>query len=195
MAREDKYIIFYALKLFIGLLLFFGSAFFGIFAPMAYAGFITILFPVAISLRLHHLKEKGICFLPKKEENWVVYIQGIPVYEKRTPLINPCFFDKTTLSLFFLRAFSLKLAYQLVILYFFIKQTLAVQAVWLYISPVLIMPWLLFSTYKTFRDIQDIRQQQWAIEEYVSPSRSLWYQGFLMTPKMAIDALNKLLSF
>ncbi|WP_033569141.1 hypothetical protein [Dickeya undicola] len=61
--------------------------------------------------------------------------------------------------------------------------------------PILIMPWLLFITYKTFRDIQSIRQQHWAIEEYLSPSRSLWYQGFLMTPKMAIDALNKLLSF
>lgn len=40
MAREDKYIIFYSLKLFIGLFLFFGSALFGIFSPMAYSGFI-----------------------------------------------------------------------------------------------------------------------------------------------------------
>ncbi|MEI7374795.1 hypothetical protein [Dickeya chrysanthemi] len=195
MAREDKYVIFYAFRLFMGLLLFFGSAFFGIIAPMAYAGFIAILLPVAISLRLHHLKESGICFLPKKEENWLVYIQGIPVYEKRTPLINPYFFDKTTLTIFFQRAFSLKLVSQLVILYFLIKQTLAIQSAWLYISPIFIMPWLLFSTYKTFRDIQAIHQQNWVIEEYVSPSQSLWYQGFLMKPKVAIDALSRLLSF
>ncbi len=81
----------------------FGLAFMGLSAPIFYGLCMGLIFPVAISMRLHTLSESGRALLLKETTHWTVYVQGIPVQETRSSLKNPCFSTPQRLQQFFMR--------------------------------------------------------------------------------------------
>ncbi len=77
------------------------ATFLGLTAPILYFLVIGLLFPVLVSMRLHILSENGKATLIKEREEWMVYVQGIPVHETRASLKNPCFSTPERLRQFF----------------------------------------------------------------------------------------------
>lgn len=86
---------------------------FGISAPFCYIVFIGIIFPVAISMRIHRLNETGTALTLTESSHWIVYIHGFPAEEQREVLKNPCFWSTERVKQFFLRGLAGKVILQL----------------------------------------------------------------------------------
>ena len=86
---------------------------FGISAPFFYIVFICIVFPVAISMRIHRLNETGTALTLTESSHRIVYIHGFPAEEQREILKNPCFWSTERVKQFFLRGLAAKVILQL----------------------------------------------------------------------------------
>ncbi|MTD40635.1 hypothetical protein GIX45_18790 [Erwinia sp. CPCC 100877] len=113
MNYQTTSLFFYSGKIFLGALLCLSLVYWDVTAPVFYLLMTGIVFPVAISLRLHTLAERGVMFHPKVSSEWMVYVHGIPVRETRSVLSNPGSFSPEKLRAFFIRAFGIKCCMQL----------------------------------------------------------------------------------
>ncbi|WP_342321576.1 hypothetical protein AAEY27_15480 [Kosakonia sp. BYX6] len=169
-----------------------GLSFFGLSAPIFYVICIGLIFPVIISMRLHTLSESGQATLMKETSNWTVYVQGIPVQEKRSSLKNPCFFTPQRTQQFFMRGFIARLCLQLVAVGMLIQQTLANPLLSYYgLAAVFALLFLLVPLYRTLMALREIYVGKWALQ-YVDAT--VGYQAFFIDKKGPGTALNKLLS-
>lgn len=186
---------FYSPLYYLAALLCLGLTFFGLSSPLFYLMVMGLAFPVIIAMRLHTLSEAGNAWLIRDRENWLVYVNGIPVQEQRSTLQNPCFATPERLKQFYLRGFGARLIVQLVAVIMLLTQWhdtewLSVKAVAVAIIFCLLL-WLIKSTIGTLRSIN---AQQWEIQAITSPSGQHWYQAFFSDGKRARSALSQLCS-
>ncbi|VEJ56877.1 hypothetical protein [Pragia fontium] len=64
------------------------ATFMGFHAPLFYVVFMFILYPVYISIRTESLRKSGKLLIESKKNQWIFYMQGIPVKEAINSLHN-----------------------------------------------------------------------------------------------------------
>lgn len=176
-------------------LLCLGLTFFGLSSPLFYLMTVGLVFPVLVSMRLHTLSEAGNAWLIRDRENWLVYVNGIPVNEQRSTLQNPCFATPERLKQFYMRCFSGKFIVQLLAIALLWTQWHGAQ--WLSVRTAMasiilgLLLWLMKSTLDTLRKIN---AHQWEIQATTSVGGQEWYQAFFSDGKQAQSALGKLCS-
>lgn len=174
------------------------SAFYGIGAFMGYLLFNGLVWQVAVSLRLHRLKEKGLISRDNDISQWLVYVNGIPVREERAILKNPCFAMKPKIGPFFLRLFLLKGLIQCAFIILLVIQ-LAQHSSAVF-SPgtgagLLTAVILSISLSKTIYHLSALVKKTGITEQLQSESGSLWYQLYFRTKKTEkVPALDQLLA-
>nr|WP_314265580.1 hypothetical protein [uncultured Moellerella sp.] len=146
-----------------------------------------------VSLRLHRLKEKGLVLPQSNQAEWLVYINGIPVKETRNELTNPCFAFEQDVSIFFLRAISIKLIIQLSALIMLVQQTLLLDYYWLIAIAIMVELFIAYRCYHSIIALKNIIKGIWLIEAITTKSESQWYRGNFIEGERKIPALDVLL--
>jgi len=168
------------------------ATFLSLTAPILYFLVIGLLFPVLVSMRLHILSENGKATLMKEREEWMVYVQGIPVHEKRASLKNPCFPTPERLRQFFMRGFIARAVIQLAAIAMLIDQARAnplVSYEGLAAGTMLVL--LLIPLYRTARAIPDVHAGKWALQEI---DAATGYQAYFVDNKQVKTALDRMLA-
>lgn len=173
-------------------LLVIGLAFIGLSAPVFYGLAIGLVFPVIISMRLHTLSENGQAQLVKEISDWTVYVQGIPVQEKRASLKNPCFFTSGRIQQFYLRGFIARLGLQVAALCLLAQQMRANPlSGYLALAGAAALIFLLAPLCRTVLTLRKVHRAEWTLQK-VAENGS--YQAFFIDNKGAHTALSRLLS-
>lgn len=172
-----------------------GLTFIGLSAPLFYLIAAGVIFPVAVSMRLHALKERGRSFLHSDSEEWTVFVNGIPVRERRAALKNPAFATLARLRAFYLRAFSVKLVIQaaaMALLFWQVWQRPSDPLV-LTVSTLLVAAdiWLMAGT---LRKLRAVKAGQWEIASQQNGDGSAWHMAFFHRQAGKKPALASLLS-
>lgn len=169
-----------------------GLALFGATAAIFYGLLIGLVFPIAVSIRLHQLAEKGLAVIPKQASHWTVYVQGIPVQETRNYLTNPCFALQSHLRTFFLRAFVIKVMMQIALVLLLIRQLWLMPSLWVAIAGGLVGLWLVYRCANSIAALNAVIKPGWQTEQITTQNETLWYRaGF----GQQTTALERLLSF
>ncbi|PVZ79474.1 hypothetical protein C9426_33525 [Serratia sp. S1B] len=185
---------FYSGKMMLLVVVAIGLAFFGINAPLFYFLLVGLVIPVAISVRLHQLKEKSLVVIPKEVSQWTVYVQGIPVQESRSVLTNPCFAIQTHLKAFFFRAFMIKGLIQGAILLLLISQLFHTTNPWILGIGLVIAVWLVLKFIETGKILNAVAHQTWSQEEVTSETGTCWYRAGFGKQQQQTTALDRLLA-
>ncbi|MHA8114725.1 hypothetical protein ACX122_16870 [Kosakonia cowanii] len=168
------------------------ATFLGLTAPILYFLVIGLLFPVLVSMRLHILSENGKATLMKEREEWMVYVQGIPVHEKRASLKNPCFPTPERLRQFFMRGFIARALIQFAAIAMLLDQARAnplISYEGLAAGTMLVL--LLIPLYRTARAISDVHAGKWALQEI---DAATGYQAYFVDNKQVKTALDRMLA-
>jgi len=168
------------------------ATFFGLTAPILYFLVIGLLFPVLVSMRLHILSENGQATLMKEREGWMVYVQGIPVHEKRASLKNPCFSTPERLRQFFMRGFIARALIQLAAITMLLDQARAnplMSYEGLAAGTMLVL--LLIPLYRTACAISEVHAGKWALQEI---DAATGYQAYFVDNKQVKTALDRMLA-
>ncbi|EBH9037636.1 TPA: hypothetical protein N2G15_002810 [Salmonella enterica] len=91
--------------------------FVGITASATWLIIFGLIYPVAVSMRLHILSQKKSVMLRHIISEWIVYLPCIQVQEKQSALINVAFSSKTALRGFYIRALSSKVILHIITFY------------------------------------------------------------------------------
>lgn len=169
---------FYKPVVFLAVIISFGLIFAGLSAPLFYLMAVGLIFPVVVSMRLHVLKEKGRALLLSEGEEWTVYINGIPVQERRSALKNPAFSSVARLRAFYLRTFSVKLVVQAAALVMILWQVWQIANPLVLILATLLVAadlWLMSGTLKKLRAVMAGR---WEIASQQNADGSEWHMAF-----------------
>lgn len=81
----------------------------GVTAGAVWLIIMGLIYPVAVSMRLHILGQNKAVMLRQTCSEWIVYLPGIPVQEQQSALINAAFPSETALRRFYIRALTSKL--------------------------------------------------------------------------------------
>ncbi|OZS74274.1 hypothetical protein CHI95_12055 [Providencia rettgeri] len=96
-------------------------AFFSVSGFILYLFTIGVVWAVVVSFKIHGMKEKGIVLKNSDTSDWMVYVNGIPVQERRQTLSNPCFATIQHAKSFFSIAFIIRALIQIIFcIYLFI---------------------------------------------------------------------------
>jgi uncharacterized membrane protein len=186
---------FYSGKALLAVLAAIGLGVCGVSAAFFYCLLLALVWPVAVSMRLHQLAEKGVAMNPRRASQWMVYVQGIPVQETRQVLTNPCFALENRMRTFFLCAFTAKTLLQMALLLLLITQLAATVNLWIALAGVLFGAWLVYNTVDSIQALRSLARRQWVSEQWVSDSGSIWHRAALIGRKGPAAALERLLAW
>lgn len=166
---------------------------FGISAPFFYIVFIGIVFPVAISMRIHRLNETGTALTLTESSHWIVYIHGFPAEEQREVLKNPCFWSTERVKQFFVRGLAGKVILQLACLALLINEYFrSTPGSGQDLLAAGVLFFILFSISKNFWTMYLLATDKWQCESLTTTSGSLWYQGFLCKGNRRVTLFSRL---
>ncbi|EEV5546154.1 TPA: hypothetical protein J4P89_003206 [Escherichia coli] len=166
---------------------------FGISAPFFYIVFIGIVFPVAISMRIHRLNETGTALTLTENSHWIVYIHGFPAEEQREVLKNPCFWSTERVKQFFVRGLVGKVILQLASLALLVNEYFrSTPGSGQDLLAAGVLFFILFSISKNFWTMYLLATDKWQCESLTTTSGSLWYQGFLCKGNRRITLFSRL---
>jgi len=147
---------------------------FGISAPFCYIVFIGIIFPVAISMRIHRLNETGTALTLTESSHWIVYIHGFPAEEQREVLKNPCFWSTERVKQFFLRGLAGKVILQLACLALLVNEYFrSTPGSGQDLLAAGVLFFILFSISKNFWTMYLLATDKWQCESLTTTSGSL----------------------
>lgn len=162
-------------------------------APAFYLLGIGIVLPVAISLRLHILKQKGAMFTPDTSSEWIVYVNAIPVRETRRILSNPGGFSPERLRSFFAWTFGVKLCLQLMAVAVLLFQMTGLPVMLIALTSIVLI-FMLYGIWRSTGALLSILSGSWRVIEQPSSSGSVWYYGYLVWRGKTGAALDRLLA-
>ncbi|OMQ27032.1 hypothetical protein [Serratia oryzae] len=186
---------FYSGKIVLMVFLAIGLALFGINALVFYCLLAGLVIPVATSMRLHQLAQKGLVVIPKEHSQWTVYVQGIPVQETRSVLTNPCFAFQEHLHAFFLRAFVVKFIIQAGTGLMLIFQLWHQANWWILGLGVVAAFGVLLKCVDSAKTLLSIVRHSWGVEKVTTQKESLWYRASFNRQGQPVAALQRLLAF
>ncbi|SUW61803.1 Uncharacterised protein [Buttiauxella agrestis] len=185
---------FYSFKSLLWATLCCGLNFFGCQAPFLYLMVIGIVFPVLISIRLNTLTEQGAVRSNRETHDWLVFVRGIPVQEKRRHLSNPFFYSAQRATQFFLKGFLLRAALQASIIGWTIFRWPPAQEWWVYAAVLVALLVMLYSLWHTLCNLYALYKDNWEVESFTSPTESQWFRAFFSWGKNRQGALENLLT-
>ncbi|EPL6455907.1 MULTISPECIES: hypothetical protein [Providencia] len=166
--------------------------FFSVSGFIIYLLAIGVVWAVAVSFKIHGMKEKGVVLKNSDISDWMVYIQGIPVEEKRQSLANPCFAILQQGQSFFGKAFILRALIQAVFCVYILQQIYFVGNIYVQIFALMFVAYILYSLWNTLKNYIAIKQNKIIAEELVAPSGSHWYRLSFEKKEKRIPALESL---
>lgn len=174
------------------------TGFSGMNAFLLWLLFYGLAWQLAVSLRLHTLKEKGLVFRSHDISHWIVYVYSIPVAEERAILKNPCFAFEQNMKDFFFRLLIVKGITQIGFIVLLLVQYVRTEAeVFSLISLTGVLSALIMvvTLYKTVQLIRALSANTFYTEILQSDSGSLWYQLCFVSHRSEKTAgLDKLLA-
>jgi predicted DNA-binding transcriptional regulator len=169
-------------------------SFFGSPAPFLFLLILGIVFPVVISVRLHTLTEQGAVLNNSQAEEWLVFVNGIPVQETRRPLSNPFFYSTQRATQFFRRAFLMRAVIQALIIGWMLVTWPPYEMFIISAGMILALLIMLYSLIHTLSNLQMLNKNHWEIASLKAPGESEWFQAFFTWRKRRQGALESLLS-
>ncbi|MFD1091818.1 hypothetical protein [Providencia vermicola] len=167
-------------------------AFFSVSGFIVYLLVIGVVWAVVVSFKIHGLKEKGIILKNSDVSDWMIYIQGIPVEEKRQSLANPCFAILSQGQSFFSKAFILRGLIQAFFCVYIFQQIYFVNNIYVQVFALMFEAYILYSLWNTIQNFIAMKQNKIITEELVAPSGSHWYRLSFMKKEKRIPALESL---
>lgn len=167
-------------------------AFFSISGFLVYLLAIGVVWAVVVSFKIHAMKKKGLILKNSDISDWMVYIQGIPVEEKRQSLANPCFAILQHGQSFFAKALILRAFIQVVFCIYILQQIYYADNIYAQGAALMFDMYILYSLWGTIQNYIAIRQNKIIIEELVTPSGSHWYRFLFTKKEKRIPALDSL---
>ncbi|MGG4662285.1 hypothetical protein [Providencia vermicola] len=167
-------------------------AFFSVSGFIVYLLVIGVVWAVVVSFKIHALKEKGIILKNSDVSDWMIYIQGIPVEEKRQSLANPCFAILQQGQSFFSKALILRGLIQAFFCVYIFQQIYFVNNIYVQVFALMFEAYILYSLWNTIQNFIAMKQNKIITEELVAPSGSHWYRLSFMKKEKRIPALESL---
>ncbi|WP_353242292.1 hypothetical protein [Providencia sp.] len=166
--------------------------FFSVSGFIVYLLAIGVVWAVVVSFKIHAMKEKGLILKNSDISDWMVYIQGIPVEEKRQSLANPCFAILQQGHSFFGNALILRALIQAILFVYILQQIYFVNAIYVQVFALIFEAYILYSLWNTLQNYIAIKQNKIITEELVAPSGSHWYRLSFVKKEKRIPALESL---
>lgn len=166
--------------------------FFSVSGFIFYLLVIGVVWAVVVSFRIHAMKEKGLILKNSDISDWMVYIQGIPVEEKRQSLANPCFAILQHGQSFFSNALILKAIIQTFFCVYILQQIYFVDHIYVQVFALISIIYILNSLWNTIKNYIVIKQNKTITEELISPSGSHWYRLSFVKKEKPFPALDSL---
>ncbi|MGG4607301.1 hypothetical protein [Providencia sp. Me31A] len=171
------------------------SLFLGFFSVSGFIFYLLAIgvgWAVVVSFRIHALKEKGLILKNSDISDWMVYIQGIPVEEKRQSLANPCFAILQHGQSFFSNALILKAIIQAIFSVYILQQIYFVDNIYVQILALISVGYVLNSLWSTLKNYNAVKRNKIITEELIAPSGSHWYRLSFARKEKLFPALDSL---
>lgn len=160
--------------------------------------FIWLALILYVSIRIHNLKEKFLILKITENNNWIIYINGIPLKEKIPELKNPAFAIEQELITFFKIIFLIKTVAVLLLTILMVYQMIeAFQHSFGILSLLSILCFIIMlnTLFSSATSIIRLRTKKYIIEEVKTQSGSSWYRlCFVNKNNIITTALDELLS-
>lgn len=167
-------------------------AFFSVSTFIAYLLVIGVGWAVLVSFKIHAMKEKGVILKNSDTSDWKVYIQGIPVEEKRQTLANPCFATLQHAQSFFSNAFMIRVLIQVIFCSYILWQIWGLDNINVQILTLIGVVYLGYTLWVSIQRYITLKQGNLIIEELTAPSGSLWYRVYFKEKEKLFPALDGL---
>ncbi|HGN1704780.1 TPA: hypothetical protein ACKRTE_000595 [Providencia rettgeri] len=171
------------------------SLFLGFFSVSGFIFYllaIGVAWAVVVSFRIHAMKEKGLILKNSDVSDWMIYIQGIPVEEKRQSLANPCFAILQHGQSFFSKTLILKAIIQVACSIYILQQIYFVDNIYVQVLALISIIYVLNSLWNTIKNYIAIKRNEIITEELIAPSGSHWYRLFFVKKEKLFPALDSL---
>lgn len=164
---------------------FFGKWFYTLFT-------IGVVWAVVVSFKIHGMKEKGIVLKNSDTSDWMVYVNGIPVQERRQTLSNPCFATIQHAKSFFSIAFIIRALIQIIFCIYLLWQIEKLDNIYVLLLSLIATFYIIYSLWKSIQSVITLQQNKIISEEIIAPSGSHWYRVFFEQKEKLFPALDNL---
>ncbi|EJD6378145.1 MULTISPECIES: hypothetical protein [Providencia] len=167
-------------------------AFFSVSGFMLYLFTVGIVWAVVVSFKIHGMKEKGIILKNSDVSDWMVYVNGIPVQERRQTLSNPCFATIQHAKSFFSIAFIIRALIQIIFCVYLFWQIDKLDNIFVLLFGLITTSYIVYSLWQSIQSVIILQQNKIISEELFAPSGSRWYRVFFKQKEKLFPALDNL---
>lgn len=167
-------------------------AFFSVSGFMLYLFTVGIVWAVVVSFKIHGMKEKGIILKNSDVSDWMVYVNGIPVQERRQTLSNPCFATIQHAKSFFSIAFIIRALIQIIFCVYLFWQIEKLDNIFVLLFGLIATSYIVYSLWQSIQSVIILQQNKIISEELIAPSGSRWYRVFFKQKEKLFPALDNL---
>ncbi|MEY0661558.1 hypothetical protein AB7281_02770 [Providencia rettgeri] len=167
-------------------------AFFSVSGFMLYLFTVGIVWAVVVSFKIHGMKEKGIILKNSDVSDWMVYVNGIPVQERRQTLSNPCFATIQHAKSFFSIAFIIRALIQIIFCVYLFWQIEKLDNIFVLLFGLIATSYIVYSLWQSIQSVIILQQNKIISEELIVPSGSRWYRVFFKQKEKLFPALDNL---
>ncbi|EMT6574685.1 hypothetical protein [Providencia rettgeri] len=167
-------------------------AFFSVSGFMLYLFTVGIVWAVVVSFKIHGMKEKGIILKNSDTSDWMVYVNGIPVQERRQTLSNPCFATIQHAKSFFSIAFIIRALIQIIFCVYLFWQIEKLDNIFVLLYGVIASSYIIYSLWQSIKSVIIFQQNKIISEKLIAPSGSRWYSVFSKQKEKLFPALDNL---
>ncbi|WP_272674443.1 MULTISPECIES: hypothetical protein [unclassified Providencia] len=167
-------------------------AFFSVSGFILYLFTIGVVWAVVVSFKIHGMKEKGIVLKNSDTYDWMVYVNGIPVQERRQTLSNPCFATIQHAKSFFSIAFIIRALIQIIFCIYLFWQIEKLDNIYVLLLSLIATFYIIYSLWKSIQSVITLQQNKIISEEIIAPSGSHWYRVFFEQKEKLFPALDNL---
>ncbi|HGY1115085.1 hypothetical protein VU571_00750 [Providencia rettgeri] len=159
---------------------------------MLYLFTVGIVWAVVVSFKIHGMKEKGIILKNSDVSDWMVYVNGIPVQERRQTLSNPCFATIQHAKSFFSIAFIIRALIQIIFCVYLFWQIDKLDNIFVLLFGLITTSYIVYSLWQSIQSVIILQQNKIISEELFAPSGSRWYRVFFKQKEKLFPALDNL---
>ncbi|MCX9108011.1 hypothetical protein OKT22_03060 [Providencia rettgeri] len=167
-------------------------AFFSVSGFMLYLFTVGIVWAVVVSFKIHGMKEKGIILKNSDVSDWMVYVNGIPVQERRQTLSNPCFATIQHAKSFFSIAFIIRALIQIIFCVYLFWQIDKLDNIFVLLFGLITTSYIVYSLWQSIQSVIILQQNKIISEELFAPSGSRWCRVFFKQKEKLFPALDNL---
>jgi hypothetical protein len=142
------------------------AAFLGFAQLFVYLLLNNVVYAVIVSMIVDSWATSGAVLIESNEENWIIYVHGIPVRESRSTLRNLLFESKDTMRRRYLALLVPKLLLALVCVYSLVKAILASDTGYGRFFAAGALLFLLYSVFQTTESMRTASSDAWLTAQH-----------------------------